>query len=65
MVSFFIKIGKTKWGTKVVVDRFYAHNIVTPAILGCVLGTRNICGTQNGTHNVIFGINVDGSKTSK
>ena len=47
------------------IDRIHAYNIVTPALLGCVLGTQQLCGTQNGTHNAISSTIVDVAKISK
>ena len=47
------------------IDRIHAYNIVTPALLGYVLGTQQLCGTQNGTHNVISSTIVDVAKISK
>ena len=39
---------------------FSTVNIATPAILSCVLGNviGNMCDTENGTHNVIFCVDV-------
>ena len=65
MVQFSTKIDKNQIVPKRSIDRIHAYNIVTPALLGCVLGTQQLCGTQNGTHNAISSTIVDVAKISK
>ena len=46
------------------IDRIHAYNIVTPALLDCVLGTQQLCGTVSfGTSGTTENSGFSGSST--
>ena len=64
MVQFSTKIDKNQIVPKRSIDRIHAYNIVTPALLDCVLGTQQLCGTVSfGTSGTTENSGFSGSIT--